>query len=212
MLPIQAGDTIGVDVSLGLKLGFSLTSPGSVAATWVPTIADGTTQAYLTSSENAEVAFNAEVQPQPVVSLIGPTSGPFQGGTSVVIAGTDFVGVTGVKFGDKPATSYAINSETQITAVAPAGTPGKADIAVTTVAGTSPITPADRFKYTGCVVPKLKGTKLKAAKKKLKKAGCKVGKVAKEDGVSAKTGKVVGQKPKPGKKLAPGAKVNVILG
>ena len=30
--------------------------------------------------------------------------------------------------------------------------------------------------------------------------------------MTAKTGKVVGQSPKPGKKLAPGTKVNLILG
>jgi hypothetical protein len=212
VVPIQAGDLIGVDINVGLKLGFSTTIPGSTAATWVPAIGDGTTQAFTLSQPEAEVAFNAEVQPQPTVSVVGPTSGPFEGGTSVTIAGTDFAGVTAVKFGTKPAASYALNSEAQITAVAPAGTPGTADVTVTTVAGTSPVTAADRFKYTGCLVPKLKGKKLKAAKKSLKKAECKVGKVAKEDGVTAKTGKVVGQSPKPGKKLKARTKVNVTLG
>lgn len=62
------------------------------------------------------------------------------------------------------------------------------------------------------VVPKLEAQKLKAAKKKLKMAGCKVGKVSREDGVTARTGKVVGQSPKAGKKLKPGTKVNVTLG
>jgi beta-lactam-binding protein with PASTA domain len=35
--------------------------------------------------------------------------------------------------------------------------------------------------------------------------------VHEKDGASAKTGKVVGQSPKSGKKLAPGTKVKVIL-
>jgi hypothetical protein len=63
-----------------------------------------------------------------------------------------------------------------------------------------------------CVVPKLKGKKLKAAKKMLRAADCRVGKVKKLQGASAKTGKVVKQKPKPGKVLAPGSRVSVKLG
>ena len=53
--------------------------------------------------------------------------------------------------------------------------------------------------------------KLKAAKKALKKASCKPGKVSKRNGATAKTGKVKKQSPKPGKVLAPGAKVKLTL-
>jgi beta-lactam-binding protein with PASTA domain len=59
------------------------------------------------------------------------------------------------------------------------------------------------------VVPKLKGKKLKAARKKLKMTGCKLGKVK---GVNDKAAKVVKQSPKPGKVLSRGSKVNVKLG
>ena len=62
-----------------------------------------------------------------------------------------------------------------------------------------------------CVVPKLAGKKLKAAKKKLKLADCKLGKVTKKKGATAKTGKVEKQSPKPGKVLASGSKVKVTL-
>jgi hypothetical protein len=60
-----------------------------------------------------------------------------------------------------------------------------------------------------CVVPNLKGKTLKAAKKALKKAGCRLGKVRPEGQTK---GKVKRQKPAAGKTLAPGAKVNVRLG
>jgi hypothetical protein len=63
-----------------------------------------------------------------------------------------------------------------------------------------------------CIVPKLQGKKLKAAKKKLRAADCKLGTVTKEKGVTAATGKVVKQRPKPGKVLTTGAKVRVKLG
>jgi len=64
-------------------------------------------------------------------------------------------------------------------------------------------------KSAACVVPKLKGKKLKAAGKALTKADCKLGKVK---GNKSKSAKVAKQSPKPGKVLAPGAKVNVKLG
>jgi hypothetical protein len=63
-----------------------------------------------------------------------------------------------------------------------------------------------------CVVPKVKGLKAKAAKKKIRKADCAVGHIAKKKGVTTKTGKVVKQRPNAGKVLAAGAKVKLVLG
>jgi hypothetical protein len=62
-----------------------------------------------------------------------------------------------------------------------------------------------------CVMPKLIGKSLKAVKKKLKAADCKLGKVTKKAGATAKTGTASHQSAKPGAKLAAGAKVNVTL-
>jgi beta-lactam-binding protein with PASTA domain len=83
---------------------------------------------------------------------------------------------------------------------------------VTTLAGSSLNVGADRFNYTACVVPKLAGKHLKAAKKSLKQANCKLGKVKKVTGPASKVGAVVKQSPKAGKALAPGSKVSVKLG
>jgi beta-lactam-binding protein with PASTA domain len=58
----------------------------------------------------------------------------------------------------------------------------------------------------------VKGKTLKAAKKRLRAANCRLGTVTKEKGVTAATGKVVKQRPKPGKVLTAGAKVRVKLG
>ncbi len=60
-----------------------------------------------------------------------------------------------------------------------------------------------------CLVPKLAGKKLKAAKKALTKAECKLGKVK---GKKSKSAKVIKQSPKPGAVLPLGTKVNVKLG
>ncbi|GAA3220292.1 hypothetical protein GCM10010532_049870 [Dactylosporangium siamense] len=78
--------------------------------------------------------------PAPVITLLTPNSGPEAGGTSVVITGTDFTGATGasaVTFGGVNATSYTVDSATQITAVSPAGTAGAVDVVVTTPDGSS---------------------------------------------------------------------------
>jgi hypothetical protein len=62
-----------------------------------------------------------------------------------------------------------------------------------------------------CVVPRLGAKKLVAAKNVLKKADCKLGRVTKLKGATARTGLVVSQNPQTGKKLAAGAKVAVKL-
>jgi PASTA domain len=64
---------------------------------------------------------------------------------------------------------------------------------------------------SGCLVPKLKGRSLKASKRLLEDAECLIGGVRKLKGATGKTGKVVGQSPKPGTQLAPWATVKVTL-
>lgn len=64
---------------------------------------------------------------------------------------------------------------------------------------------------SGCLVPKLKGRSLKASKKLLEDAECMIGGVRKLKGATGRTGKVVGQSPKPGTQLAPWASVKVTL-
>jgi subtilisin-like proprotein convertase family protein len=69
----------------------------------------------------------------PTVTSFTPTSGPY--GTSVVITGTNFTGVTAVTFGGVAATAFTVNSPTQITATVPNGAE-TGPIAVTNAAGT----------------------------------------------------------------------------
>jgi hypothetical protein len=212
-VPIQAGDSIGLDIAKGDEIGVHRGDPGDRAAAWVPPLPDGATQPFLAAEDELEVGYNAVVQPAPTLTAIAPASGSIKGGAAVTIAGTDFANVSGVSFGGVPAAGFSVASEGQINAVAPrVKKAGAVDVTVTTVAGTTPVTAVDKFTYKACVVPNLKGKKLKAAKKKLRKTGCKLGKVKRHKGVTNKTGKVVKQGPKSGKQLAPGSKVNVTLG
>jgi hypothetical protein len=61
---------------------------------------------------------------------------------------------------------------------------------------------ADRTFTTPCVVPKVEGKKLKKAKKAIAKAGCDLGKIKRTFSSKVKEGRVISQKPKPGKALA----------
>ncbi len=83
----------------------------------------------------------------PTVTAISPSTGGTVGGTSVTITGTGFIGASSVMFGATPATSYAVGSASSITAVSPAGSVGTVDITVTTIAGTSATSAADKFTY-----------------------------------------------------------------
>ncbi|WP_405156114.1 IPT/TIG domain-containing protein [Paenibacillus sp. FSL K6-0108] len=83
----------------------------------------------------------------PTISSVSPTSGPTTGGTTVTLTGTKFSGATAVMFGATEATSFTINSETSITATAPAGSAGTVDVTVKRRSGTSTTSAADQYTY-----------------------------------------------------------------
>jgi IPT/TIG domain/PASTA domain len=215
-LPITAGQTIGLTTNETASVEFLELGELFEFETEPPE-----TGQVSTSFRFANVAgFDAEVQPAPTVTGLSIPSGPTTGGTAVTIAGTDLEGATSVTFGGVAAAITA-DSETSVTVVAPAtAAAAPVPVAVTTVAGKAtgpaytyvapvlPILPPAK-KY--CVVPNLKGKKLKAAKAALTNAKCKLGAVKMLSGATAKTGKVSKQGSKAGTKLAVGAKVAVTL-
>ncbi len=82
----------------------------------------------------------------PVVTGIAPASGSAAGGDTVAITGSGFTGAAGVGFGAASAPAVTVDSDTQITAISPAGT-GTVDVTVTTPAGTSATSLASQFTY-----------------------------------------------------------------
>jgi IPT/TIG domain-containing protein/PASTA domain-containing protein len=212
-LPIAAGQMVAVDNANASDQEGYIASPGGSYSFFVPPLADGASDNAVGPFPGAEFLFNAEVQPVPGISAVSPAKGSYKGGTVVLIGGHDFTGASAVKFGATPAAIYSVESDSLIRAVAPANPkPGRVDVSVTTIAGTTAPGATSSFTYTACVVPKLAGKKLKAAKKRIRKAGCKLGEVTKLEGVTGKTGVVVKQNPKPGKVRPPGARVSVKLG
>jgi IPT/TIG domain len=233
-LPIKAGQLIGLDQSSGIA--FRRVS-GARALGFVPGLIDGAPQLGVEGS-GTEYGFDAEVQPPPTITTITPGTGPVVGNNQVVIAGEDFEGATAVRFGSLEA-AFTVDSEQQITATAPASGESKSvPVTVVTAAGTK--TSATPYTYDTavdqreeqreineqrelerrereerrlehCIVPRLKGKRLRASRRALFVAQCMVGKVRKTRGATAKTAKVVGQKPPPGTVLRLEAKVNLTL-
>lgn len=73
----------------------------------------------------------------PTLSSVNPFYGPLAGGTTVVLTGTKLTGAIQVSFDGTNASSFTVNSATQITAVTPAGLVGATDVVVTTAAGSA---------------------------------------------------------------------------
>ena len=82
----------------------------------------------------------------PEITKIEPASGPQAGGSVVTISGERFTGATAVKFGTTNATTFEVDSETSISAVAPAGS-GTVCVTVTTPSGTSAESAGCLFTY-----------------------------------------------------------------
>jgi subtilisin-like proprotein convertase family protein len=73
---------------------------------------------------------------QPILTSVSPSQGSTSGGTTITLAGTNFVqGGTIVTFGGAPATSINVASSTSLTAVTPPGSTGTRPIVVTTHGG-----------------------------------------------------------------------------
>src|SRR5229473_628955 len=105
------------------------------------TVTDTTTRQTSSGSGTATVTMQG-----PRVTGINSNSGPAAGGTSVTITGSNFTNTTSVSFGTTAAASFTITSDTQITAVSPAGN-GTVDVTVTTPGGISAVSTADQFTY-----------------------------------------------------------------
>ena len=87
------------------------------------------------------VATHAEL----AVEDVDPAYGPSSGGNEVTLVGDGFTDASAVTFGANAATSFAVVSDNEISAVAPAGVAGVVDIRVTSPLGLSPNTDRRRL-------------------------------------------------------------------
>jgi hypothetical protein len=85
--------------------------------------------------------------PVPRLTHLSSAIGRASGGQSISISGTGFTGATTVTFGGSPAAGFTVNSDNSITATTPTMAPGSYDVTVTTLGGSNPAGPLDRFLF-----------------------------------------------------------------
>lgn len=122
----------------GTSASFSVDSSTQVTAT-VPLGATNGPITVITPGGNATSSGSFTVtspNSTPIVSSFSPTSGPV--GTSITITGRYFTDASTVSFNGTSATTYTVNSDTQITATVPSGaTTGPISVTATGGTGTS---------------------------------------------------------------------------
>jgi len=115
----------------GTSAKFNVVSDTYLTAT-VP--AGATTGPVTVKTPGGTLTSSTKFRVTPVIKSFNPTSGKV--GTPVTITGTSFTGTTKVTFGGVKATTFTVNSDTQVTANVPTGAKtGK--ITITTPGGTA---------------------------------------------------------------------------
>jgi hypothetical protein len=157
--PCQNFDGRNSDTSLYIS------SPPVAPGTTVPaTVPVTVTTVGGTSTPHAFAAFTFDLPALPVVMGVTPRSGSAAGGTGVQILGNDFGGATQVAFGSAviPACApgvpgacfFSQPGNPGLVIASPPGLAGQTvDIKVTTSAGTSAATDADKFSYVAPAIP-----------------------------------------------------------
>ncbi|WP_308198052.1 IPT/TIG domain-containing protein [Saccharopolyspora soli] len=131
-------------ITFGANAGtITSANAGTVVAT-VPAGAAGTVPITLTTSGGSTNGLFYTYVAAPTVTDVDPAEGPTAGGTPVTIGGTGLTTTSQVTFDGAPA-SFSVLSDTELTAVTPAGTAGTADIVVTTTGGSDTL--AAGFNY-----------------------------------------------------------------
>jgi hypothetical protein len=144
-----------------LSASFSVNSDNSITAT-APAEAAGTIDVFVMNSSGSSAAnsgdhFTYYAPPAPTVSGVSPNTGPVAGGTVVTIGGSNFTGATSVLFGTVAASSFTVNSASQITATAPAESPATVDVFVINSSGSSSANSGDHFTYYAPPAPTVSG-------------------------------------------------------
>ena len=111
--------------------GFTVDSNTQITATVGSGHTGGITVTNPLTSWTSGTTFTYTSPSPPTITSFSPTSGG--AGTVVTITGTNFTGATSVTFGGTAATSFTVNSATQITATVAGGSTGK--VSVTTPGG-----------------------------------------------------------------------------
>ncbi|MEU8828343.1 Ig-like domain repeat protein [Streptomyces sp. NPDC048636] len=153
--PVGGGNVVeltGVNLSTAqlVYFGDSLAFPTAVSdqqllVTAPPATGAGTVPVWVAAVGGVSNRLAYTYAPVPTVTGVTPSTGPIAGGSTLVLTGTGLSLVSAVTVGGVPAVSFRAYSDTLLVVVTPPGTPGSADITVTTPGGT--VTLAGAFGY-----------------------------------------------------------------
>jgi hypothetical protein len=113
---------------------FTVVSDTSITA--VTSVGMGNASVVVTTAYGMSNALYFAFMASPTISAVSPASGPQAGGTLVTITGKGFTGATDVSFGNAASSSFMVLSDSQLTAISPAGV-GAVNVKVTGPNGTS---------------------------------------------------------------------------
>jgi hypothetical protein len=151
------GATVTLALSSGALNGVATATTNSSGVAVFSNLSVPTAGSYTLSASSSGVlsasssSFTISDSTMPTVAAARPSTSDVHGGETVILTGTNFLGATAVFFGSSPASSFTVDSNTQITAVVPAEAAGTTDIRVTTPQGTSAISVGDPLTYVASV-------------------------------------------------------------
>jgi len=136
---VSFGSTLATDVIPRNKHQFRAIAPAGTGEVSISVTINGQTSTLNNAFTYEDV---------PTIQHVIPGRGPAVGGNRVQISGAGFTGADAVEFGSVAATSFQIDSDQAITAVAPAETSGTVQVTVATPQGTSPTNENGANNYT----------------------------------------------------------------
>ena len=149
---------IAVSASFLSSTQLQVVSPVHVAGLAAVTVANNG-ESFLTNSTGNQFIYVTPAAVTGVAAAAGSAFGSTAGGYLVTIQGSNFMSTgiapgspgyfsaSAVSFGGTPATSFTVQSPTQISATVPALSAQTVDVQVTTLAGITPAVSADQFTY-----------------------------------------------------------------
>jgi LPXTG-motif cell wall-anchored protein len=132
----------------GVDVPFVVSPDGTEITVVTPPHAPGVVDVVVTNPAGDSGPLEFEYFDVAEITGVDPDAGPVAGGNTVVITGDCFTGATGVLFGGVPATSFTVDSDSQITAVVPASAAeGAVDVEVIGEGDCGTATDEDAYEY-----------------------------------------------------------------
>lgn len=146
--PTAGGNTIniyGYNLATASSVSFgenaatpTVINDGNLSITVPAGTSAGTVSVIVTAVGGSTASLDYVYVDAPTITSVSPSSGSTSGGTIVTITGTNLVSSQSVTFGGVAAAFSVLNSVT-VTAIAPPGTAGAADVIITTGGGSTTV-------------------------------------------------------------------------